>query len=114
MLEVTLGIIACCLPTLRPLLQHKSIDSVLRSVRSKTSLDSRKAVSNNDLPLGYLRKGGSKTSHDIPLMPGNPYQSAEILVGGEEPRLQVDSQLTAIRVDTGYMIKSEIIAKDGY
>jgi hypothetical protein len=40
MLEVSLGIIACCLPTLRGLIKTRSVDSVVHSIREKISLRS--------------------------------------------------------------------------
>jgi hypothetical protein len=39
-MEITLGLLACCLPTLRGLIQTKSVDSVFKNVRSMFSLGS--------------------------------------------------------------------------
>jgi hypothetical protein len=111
MLEMTLGIIACCLPTLRPLLQHKFIAWFQQSVQSKISFRSRKSVSNHNFPLRRLTNQGSKASQQTPLVPGSQYDWIDLALGAEEAR-QVDSELTAIRVETGYTIQSETIAKD--
>jgi hypothetical protein len=108
MLEVTLGIIACCLPTLRPLLQHKFIAWILQSIQSKISFRSRKAVSNYNAPLKSLTHQGSKASQETPLVPGSQYE----WIGLAEESRQDNSELTAIRVETSYTIQSEIIAKD--
>ncbi|KAF1955639.1 hypothetical protein CC80DRAFT_415320 [Byssothecium circinans] len=56
MLEINLGIVAICLPTLRPIFQHKSVESVINSVRGRVSIKSR---SNETLRSGYVRQ------HDV-------------------------------------------------
>jgi hypothetical protein len=107
MLEVTLGIIACCLPTLRPLLQHKFIAWILQSIQSKISYRSRKAaVSNYNAPHKSLTHQGPKVSQETPLVPGSQYE----WIGLAEESRQDNSELTAIRVETSYTIQSEIIA----
>jgi hypothetical protein len=68
MLEVSFGIVASCLPTLRALFQTSSVDSVLRSMRSKVSLGSGNPASHGDLPLHCLNRNGSKASHEEPLV----------------------------------------------
>ncbi|KAF2278032.1 uncharacterized protein EI97DRAFT_432117 [Westerdykella ornata] len=45
LMEITLGLLAACLPTLRGLVQTKSVDSVLRSVRNALSLGSTSSAS---------------------------------------------------------------------
>ena len=56
MLEAGLALIACCLPTLNALLIQKSVDSIVRSVRSAISLGSLR-------PDGTRGSGGSKKSN---------------------------------------------------
>lgn len=48
MLEVSLGIIATCLPTLRGLVQHKSVDSLVNSIREKISIRSAAASNKSE------------------------------------------------------------------
>lgn len=46
--EVGVGIIAACLPTLKPIFDSRSIDSVIASVRSRVSLTSLRSKSSHD------------------------------------------------------------------
>ncbi|OCL09075.1 hypothetical protein AOQ84DRAFT_376166 [Glonium stellatum] len=65
MVEVTLGLLAACLPTLRGLFKPHSVDSVVRSVRSKISLRSANPSSNTSLPMKSLESCEHRSSDSI-------------------------------------------------
>ncbi|KAF2812872.1 uncharacterized protein BDZ99DRAFT_568176 [Mytilinidion resinicola] len=61
MVETQAGLLAACLPTLRSLIQGRSMDSVLNSIHSKLSMHSLRSRSRSD--TDSTRKG-SVTSYD--------------------------------------------------
>ncbi|KAI1346045.1 hypothetical protein F5Y01DRAFT_298824 [Xylaria sp. FL0043] len=70
--EVGVGIIAACLPTLNPLLETRSIESVVASVRSKVSLGSLAFGNSNDRSKGSDAVGGSSSLELFRVDPSNP------------------------------------------
>ena len=60
MIEMGVALIAACLPTLRPFFHEVSIESVVRSVRSKLSLESVPSRSRSST----TKDDGPRTSHD--------------------------------------------------
>lgn len=61
MMEITLGLLASCLPTLRGLFKTHSMDSVVKNVRSIFSLRSRSSSSK----IGYSENSGAKRSGSL-------------------------------------------------
>ncbi|MCJ1390963.1 hypothetical protein MMC18_003824 [Xylographa bjoerkii] len=61
MLEQGLAVIVACLPTLRTLSNHTSLESVVRSVRTTLSLDSLRSRGSGDLEQSYRSKYPSKS-----------------------------------------------------
>lgn len=66
MFESGLGLIACCLPSLRPLCRDWSLESLQRTLRSMLSLQSLHPEGNQPVDGGdgqYERMNVSQTSH---------------------------------------------------
>ncbi|KAI0965936.1 hypothetical protein F4678DRAFT_467077 [Xylaria arbuscula] len=81
--EVGVGIVAACLPTFKPLFDNRSVDSVVASVRSKTSLktlDSKNSrnKSRKDVVLGT----GSPSDVELVSNPNHHYYSIDEEAGG--------------------------------
>lgn len=86
MIEAGLALMACCLPTVSALIRHKSVESAIRSVRSRVSLKSgggsarsaRSARSDpSDTELQHLshnqsRVYGAQGSNDTHVVSGDP------------------------------------------
>lgn len=71
MLEISLGVIACCLPTFGPLFQTKSVQSLLGSMRSKLSLRLDKSSNADDsVRLDSLPKQSAGSYREIEHMHG--------------------------------------------
>jgi len=67
MLEVSLGIIATCLPTLRGLTRKRSVDSLVNSIRDKMSLRSGQLSDKSDdhVQLNDFSREGSRRDVDF-------------------------------------------------
>ncbi|MCJ1289797.1 hypothetical protein MMC34_001330 [Xylographa carneopallida] len=62
MLEQGLAVIVACLPTLRTLFNHASLESVVRSVRTTLSLDSLRSRGSGNLEHSYRSRHAHKSS----------------------------------------------------
>lgn len=67
MLEVSLGIVASCLPTLRGLFTNRSVDSVVNSIKVKLSIRSERhfGKSEDSIQLAALDGDGSQANLDF-------------------------------------------------
>ncbi|KAF2113243.1 hypothetical protein BDV96DRAFT_119738 [Lophiotrema nucula] len=63
MVENHVGLIAACLPTLRAVVKDHSMDSVLRSIRSKMSLTSHASRTSQRDSLERISSAGSEAKH---------------------------------------------------
>lgn len=60
-MEITLGLLAACLPTLRGLVKSKSADSIFRSVRNVLSLRSASSSSQSEISKGFYGSSGKSS-----------------------------------------------------
>lgn len=75
--EAGVGIIAACLPTLRPLLNSRMPESIVNSVRSKLSLNS---IRSNNNSKGSRILEESRDSHELPIYgDGSGNRSAHVV-----------------------------------
>src|SRR5688500_3695755 len=77
MIEVNLGLLAACLPTLRGLLKTKTMDTLLKSYRSRTwlrsSQRSRSGKSSGETESLPLTNGPSHTEKHSASLHGDKY-----------------------------------------
>ncbi|KAI0381323.1 hypothetical protein F5Y04DRAFT_280856 [Hypomontagnella monticulosa] len=102
--EVGVGVVAACLPTLKPIFDERSLDSIVASVRSKVSLRSLNSNSRDRKPSN----GGPNGSNDLEMFPFDALNHTYNEISGSDGVHKLPAQSTnAILREDDWAVKTE-------
>ncbi|KAI0157122.1 hypothetical protein GGR52DRAFT_190861 [Hypoxylon sp. FL1284] len=102
--EVGVGVVAACLPTLKPIFDNRSLDSIVASVRSKVSLRSL----NSSTQRGKPGEEVPISSKDLEMLPFDGSNHNESHISGADSPRNLPAGLTeAIIREDNWTVQSE-------